>query len=268
MRPPALPDSTWRPAAPPAGRSGPTPDALLQSLDHAAAPLSFFIRDDDAGWGDDALLTLLDLCAAAEVPIDLAVIPDAMTDALASRLRARTTQQPLGLHQHGCSHANHEPAGRKCEFGPARSREQRRADLVRGRQQLQDRLGDRLDPFFTPPWNRCTPDTPALLRELGYAALSRDASAQAQGDLPELPVHVDWTRELREARAAGVDPLQQVSVALARHAKAGKAVGLMLHHAVMDDAERDLLARGLARWSVHPHARWCPMRDLAVAAGR
>jgi hypothetical protein len=237
-------------------------DALMQALDAAPGPVPLFIRDDDAGWSDDALFALLDVTAAAGVPIDLAAIPDALTDPLAAALLQRRRTQPLGLHQHGCAHLNHETEGRKCEFGPARSAAQQRDDLLRGRARLQQALGDALDPIFTPPWNRCAAHTPALLAELGYAALSRDATATPQQALPECPVHVDWTRELRAAVADGADVGQRLAVQMARHVNGTRPVGLMLHHAVMDAAERALLQRLLARWAGHPGARWQPMRTL------
>lgn len=240
-------------------------DGLLQALDAAPGPVPLFIRDDDAGWADDALFALLDVTALAAVPIDLAVIPDALTPPLAAALLQRRRTQPLGLHQHGRAHLNHEPTGRKCEFGASRSAEQQRADLLQGRSRLQQALGDALDPVFTPPWNRCAPNTPALLAELGFAALSRDAGAVPQQALPECPVHVDWTRELRAAVAEGADVEQQLCVQMARHVDGVRPVGLMLHHAVMDDAERALLRRLLARWRAHPTALWQPMRALLQA---
>ena len=55
-------------------------------------------------------------------------------------------------------------------------------------------LGERVDPFFTPPWNRCTRDTGEVLVELGFTLLSREHRAEPLGLLPELPVHLDVAR--------------------------------------------------------------------------
>ncbi len=242
-------------------------DALLHALDQATAPVTFFIRDDDAGWDDARLTALLDTVAAAGVPIDLALIPDALTPQLAGTLMQRMTGQALGVHQHGCTHTNHESSGRKCEFGSARPAAARLHDLQRGRQRLARAFGERLDPIFTPPWNRCTDDTPAQLASLGFAALSRDAAAPVQKALRELPIHSDWTRQRRLADQAG-DPLaQRVAADLARHVNGPSAIGLMLHHAVMDDTELALLKALLVRWAAHPRARWVGMRALLAAAG-
>ncbi len=247
-------------------------ERCLLSLDAAPATVDVFIRDDDVGWADQRLFALLELTAAHEVPIDLAVIPQAMDTALARELRSRHDAAPglVGLHQHGFSHANHEPEGRPCEFGPARALVRQRADLRLGRERLRGHLGQRLDAIFTPPWNRCAEQTPLLLQELGICALSRAHGATAQSILPELPVGVDWSRCEREARLAAVahptaeggDPCLALAQAFAARVQAGGPVGVMLHHAAMDAeslARLDTLLRRLRR---HPRLRWRAMRDL------
>src|SRR5690348_11558928 len=121
-------------------------DPLARALDAAPSPVRFFFRDDDAGWDDGRLLALLDVFAARGVPADVAVIPEALSPDLAAELRAR----PVGLHQHGFAHANHEAAGRKCEFGPSRPVAFQRADIAAGCARLADLLGDAVQPIFTP----------------------------------------------------------------------------------------------------------------------
>lgn len=241
-------------------------DPLLRALDALDAPVDFFLRDDDAGWADARLLALLDTTAACAVPIDLAVIPAALTAPLARQLLRRRRQQALGLHQHGWTHANHEPEGRKCEFGGSRPAAERERDIVQGAQRLQELLGADVDPTFTPPWNRCADELPMQLRRLGFMALSRSASAPPQPLLAELPVHTDWSRRWREAIDSRSDPAARIAADLARHVRPGARVGLMLHHAAMADDELALLARLLRRWSTHPNARWQPMHALLTKA--
>ena len=259
-------------------------DAVLAALDAADAPVHFFIRDDDAGWDDARLFALLDCTQAAGVPIDLAVIPQAVAAPLARALCERVDASggasrgasggTIGLHQHGHAHRNHESqSARKCEFGPARSIAAQRADLIAGRQHLQGCFGDRLDATFTPPWNRCSGVTPGLLAALGYTALSRDRTAPPQFALPELPVDVDWCREQRLAAERGESGGARIGNALAQRVAGGATVGLMLHHAAMSDAEIDALRAALRAWSAHPRARWqrmnhcLPRAPLAEAAG-
>lgn len=245
----------------------PRRDPLLQALDRLDAPVNFFVRDDDAGWDDQKLMALLDVMGGAGVPIDLAAIPTAVTPALAEQLEARRRAgQAIGIHQHGHAHSNHETTGRKCEFGDARSVAQRAADLRQGRELLHALFGDALDPIFTPPWNRVSADTPHLLAELGYAALSRDVTAPPQQALPEITVHTDWSKQWRLALVQPGEAATQIASDLARHASRGACVGLMLHHAAMSDAEFDALRALLRGWAHHPNARWVRMHDRLPAA--
>jgi len=249
------------------------PDPLLAALDAVHAPVTFFVRDDDAGWADDRLCALLDCAERAGVPIDLAAIPTAMTGRLAATLamRMETSGGRIGVHQHGCAHLDHEAPGRKCEFGAARPLQAQRLDFLAGRERLQALFGARLDPLFTPPWNRCAEGTPALLAQLGYAALSRDVTAPRQDALPELPVHVDWCRQRRISLERGDSVVERVARELASHVPAGAPVGLMLHHAPMTDDELAALASAWSCWTRHPNARWRRMDEVLAertAAGR
>jgi len=240
-------------------------NAFEAALDRRG-PCTLFVRCDDGGWADERLKSLLTIMARHGVPIDVALIPDAVSPALARELAARHGDGGLGLHQHGRRHVNHEPEGsRKGEFGSARSAAALRADLHDGRDRLHALLGSRVDPIFTPPWNRCSPLLPALLAAGGWHALSREVRAVPQRALPELPVHVDWCRVWREAPGDGS---LAVAEALAAALEDARPVGLMLHHAAMDDAGLAALDALLSRWAVHPHARWARMVDLVAEAVR
>src|SRR5437763_217813 len=169
-------------------------DPLRRVLDEAPARLAFFFRDDDVGRADERLHPLLDLFSRHAVPIDLAVIPQALAPAVADVLCTRIARAstPIGVHVHGFAHVNHEPAGRKCEFGPARDLAAQRRDLELGRRRVAELLGDAVAPFFTPPWNRCTETTGRLLRQLGFLVLS-PAAAEPPFCLPrllEMPVRL------------------------------------------------------------------------------
>ena len=58
-------------------------DPLRLALDEHPDPVTVFFRDDDAGWADDALRTVMDLFAEDDLPLDVAVIPAALTPPLA-----------------------------------------------------------------------------------------------------------------------------------------------------------------------------------------
>jgi predicted deacetylase len=226
-------------------------DPVAEALD--SADVQVFFRDDDAGWSDDRLLALLGRFNDHGLPLDLAVIPRALRVSLARELRARARER-LALHQHGLAHANHEPDGRKYEFGPSRSREAQRADIAAGRDLLAERLGGVVQPIFTPPWNRCTAETGECLAELGFTVLSRESRAEPLGvpGLRELPVHIDWSRlapaELARRLAAAVVP--------------GEPVGVMFHHAEMDEAEMARADELLALLARHPRVVARPIMGL------
>jgi hypothetical protein len=233
-------------------------DPLRAALDEAAAAVAFFFRDDDAGWRDDRLMTLLGLFAGRGVPIDLAAIPLDMSPALAGRLSARAEQTGLvGIHQHGYAHVNHEREGRRCEFGPSRPGRVQLADIGEGRRRLHELLGPAVQPMFTPPWNRCTADTGACLVELGVAVLSRDRTAGELSvpGLRELPVQVDWLQRRKGERLSRA----AVGELLAARAAEPAPLGVMLHHAVMDGDDMDAVGELLDLVAVHDRARCLTM---------
>jgi hypothetical protein len=231
---------------------------LEEALDAAPAPVTVFFRDDDAGWADARLATLLDVFARRAVPIDLAAIPVCVTPPLARTLLARAERtQPLGIHQHGYLHVSHEREGRRCEFGPARSAAAQRADIAAGRRRLRQLFGEALQPVFTPPWNRCTEATGACLVELGIGVLSRDRTAtplELDG-LAELPVQVDWFAKRKRVmlgRAA-------VGEHLAARAVEPAPLGVMLHHAEMEDEDMAAVGDLLDLLCAHESARCLAM---------
>jgi hypothetical protein len=228
-------------------------DPVAAALDAAPAPVPWFFRDDDVGWRTDRLRVLVDRFERHGVPLDLAVIPHALRPGLARELRRRAGDG-LAVHQHGLAHVNHEREGRKQEFGPSRSPEVQRRDIEAGRRMLADRLGDILEPIFTPPWNRCTAETGACLAELGFTVLSREARAEPLRvpGLRELPVRIDWARlqpgELVERLVAAVG--------------SGEPVGVMFHHAEMDAGAMDRTGELLELVAGHELADARPMMAL------
>jgi peptidoglycan/xylan/chitin deacetylase (PgdA/CDA1 family) len=237
-------------------------DPVRVALDDGPCPV--FFRDDDAGWGDERLRALLDLFDRRSLPIDVAVIPAELHPSLAAELAARARDGAVHLHQHGYAHVNHEPVGRKCEFGPSRSYPEQAADIRHGQAVLRDAFGDLLDPVFTPPWNRCSSDTAAALADAGFAILSRDGTA-APLDCPiaEVPITVDWFGSRKGVRWT---PFQLVEK-LAEAVRSGRPVGIMLHHAVTDPGEFAAIGALLALLSTHPNTRATPLTALATVPG-
>jgi peptidoglycan/xylan/chitin deacetylase (PgdA/CDA1 family) len=239
---------------------------LRARLDRAQAPVEFFFRDDDAGWEDRRLAMLLDVFERHGLPLDVAIIPRELTPRLAEALAVR--REPwngrLGLHQHGLAHVNHEPSGRKCEFGAARERAAQRDDIARGRELLAARLPGMTQPVFTPPWNRCTRTTAEVLRELGFRILSRHASEAAFGiaALDEVPASVDWSYAKRGGSRLSLTELGDLAAA---EAGRGGPVGVSLHHAVMDEGELSLLDELCELLAGHAAASCRPLMAFARA---
>ncbi len=241
-------------------------DDIRSALDERDQPLAFFIRDDDGGWADERLFAVLDVCQRNGCAIDVAVIPGALTARLAAALRDRAlvAPTPIGFHQHGSLHVNHEPEGRPCEFGPSRPASAQRRDILRGRDRLRSLLHDAVDPIFTPPWNRCTEVTGHVLVEVGIAVLSRDLTAGCL-DVPglvECPISIDWF-----ARAHGLRLTRtEWAGRFARQLRSAPGVvGLMLHHAMTDEEELQALGAVLRTVGRHRLVNAVPMRDWALS---
>ena len=235
-------------------------DPLRADLDTRTTPVVLFVRDDDGGWGDEALDALLEVTEGRGVPIDVALIPDACGEGIVSTLRGHGAEA-VHLHQHGRAHLNHERDGRKCEFGPSRRADQQHMDILGGRQRLVDLVGDRLEAIFTPPWNRCTHVTVECLADLQFRVLSRDVTAPPANhpQLADAPVSLDWTG--RYGVRAGVNEWGLTIAESLRRAE--RPVGLMLHHAVMTAVDRDLLRELLDVVAAHPMVACRSMLEVA-----
>jgi predicted deacetylase len=221
----------------------------------------WFFRDDDAGWSDRRLESLTNTFRAAGVHVDLAAIPAALSPALGRRLGELIDEGSVSVHQHGWAHANHESSGRKSEFGLSRVAGAQVRDIVQGRRVLAARLGRPATPIFVPPWNRCTQVTAALLPRLGLTVLSVDHSAPARNvdGLTEVPVALDWTRSFsRGGRTALAAELSHAALA------ARAPIGVMLHHAVMDEDELTALRELLALLTAGPGST---ISSIASTAG-
>jgi len=240
-------------------------DPVFQALDESEERIDFFFRDDDVGWADDELRALLACFQRYSLPIDLAAIPSVLTAEFAEEIRAAYFEAPalIGIHQHGFSHTNHEVAGRKCEFGLSRTYQEQYCDIQLGKMKLEAMLGDSaLDPIFTPPWNRCTEATGKCLRELGFRVLSRDASAPplAVSGLKELSISIDWFAKNHGKRLS----FEAIGNLIASKVKQTQPIGIMLHHELITEEERELLDDLLALLSTHRQAQCQLMAEIAA----
>ena len=202
---------------------------------------AIFFRADDIAVPGRQFSQLLALFSQHRAPLCLALVPAWLT-----RSRWRVLEQAACdassrwcWHQHGWRHVNHEPAGKKQEFGPARCRADLEHDIGRGRQRLENLLGNRFYPAFTPPWNRCGQGALDALNSRGYAAVSRSRGSRppAPKGLPNFDVNVDL--HTRKERIAA-DGWRNLFAELQQAVASGRC-GIMIHHQRMNQAAFDFL---------------------------
>jgi peptidoglycan/xylan/chitin deacetylase (PgdA/CDA1 family) len=212
----------------------------LEQLGDKGSGHIFFRADDVAAPGRN-FAKLMDIFRRHRVPLCLAVVPAWLT--------ARRWQYLKGLgaeesslwcwHQHGWRHVNHEIDGKKQEFGASRSRLDIKRDLVQGKRRLEDLMEAEFFPVFTPPWNRCSFSTLQLLRELGYAAVSRSRGSRPKvaGELTDIFVNVDLhTRKERDPALGWRNLFNELQQAIP-----SDRCGIMIHHQRMNAAAFDFL---------------------------
>jgi hypothetical protein len=205
---------------------------------------------------------MLETFTAHQVPLALALVPTWLTASRWKGLKPkrRSGAHLWGWHQHGWRHKNHEPAGKKQEFGPARDPADLRTDLARGRHRLASILGEAFLPVFTPPWNRCSAETLNQLIPLGFRAVSRSQGAKppAAKALPDFAVNVDLhTRKAKQPQADWTALLGELETALA-----GGWCGIMLHHQRMNALAFDFLDVLLQHMVKHKHFRIVHLKTL------
>jgi predicted glycosyltransferase len=239
---------------------------LRQFLDAKEAErhdVHIFLRDDDVDEDEDSLKQLLDLALARGVPMNLEIIPGRLTAAGTAVLKntLRADHALLSLNQHGWMHSNHEPEGRKCEFGPSRSFTQQLTDIAQGKAILESTFEELFYPAFTPPWNRCTTDTYRALEELGFQVLSKDRGKDRLDEyrFTEISTTLDLYSWKEGARMKSPDDIVH---ALIGQLEALPLVGLLLHHKVMTRDAFRFLDQILCELTHHSVVRFHTFRTV------
>ncbi|MGB7181599.1 MAG: hypothetical protein WBD34_17285 [Burkholderiaceae bacterium] len=241
-------------------------DANLELIAEAIAKkkdrIHIFFRNDDGGWAQERLDNLWHLMLRHGLPMDVAVIPDALTEQIADRLHGlhqRSTGM-LRFHQHGFRHRNHEFSDRKSEFGISRTFEQQLTDIDEGRTVLGRWLGNSVDPFFTPPWNRCTDVTISALHTLGFQVISRITGSDSLvcNQLKPIDVSIDWLKSRKGQRMTWAQ--------FCNYAKSqfeiGDTIGIMLHHEHMDTPELERFQQFVKLLMAQPNVQFCSMKAI------
>ena len=214
--------------------------------------VNLYFRADDLGVPGKNSSLLLNLFKQHQMPLNLALVPGWLTLPRWEALEYHAGKDnPLFCwHQHGWRHINHEPVGKKQEFGPSRPQEQIEQDLAKGAQMLSSLVGKHICPVFTPPWNRCSETGLSALKRLGFKAVSMDTGrlSPIPEGLVELPVHVDLhTRKETRPEQGWQSLFEELIKGLA----SGQC-GIMIHHRKMTAAAFTFLSFLLQEIKCHP----------------
>jgi hypothetical protein len=198
-------------------------------------PIPVFFRADDVAVPGKRFFKLVDLFSRYQVPLSMSVVPTWLTESRWKRIE-RLCNKNFKLwcfYQHGWRHINHEPSGKKQEFGPARPIAEIEHDLVRGRERLMSLIGGTFFPAFTPPWNRCSKTALTVLKATGCKAISRSqgASPPAPTGMPDFQVNVDLHTRKEQTAALG---WKNLYAELATSIGDGFC-GIMIHHQRMNE---------------------------------
>ena len=259
--------------------------ALERELDawaQAGRSATLWWRDDDCVEPTPALDRLLALAARGGTPIALAVVPGRALASLPGRLAA--TEAPVTVLQHGYSHRDRAPAGRKKQelsAGPDAASTLER--LARGAARMAGLFGPCGSatapahlPVLVPPWNRIDAELLPALPGLGFRGISTDgprAAASAAPDLVQVNTHVDLLHSLRRDGALNPgDVLTDLTDHLAARrqgtADPDEPSGLLTHHLAHDAASWALLDSLVARLSAHEAVAFRPAARVFAAPAR
>lgn len=200
-----------------------------------------FFRADDIGIPSHQFQLLIDCFIKHRLPLCLATVPSWITDKRFAKLKRQsgTSCEQWCWHQHGRLHRNFELDGKKQEFGPSRSREDILNSLQKGKKRLETIMAEEFQPFFTPPWNRCSTVTIESLAELNFSAVSRSRGAipETINELPDFQVGVDLhTRKEVSPYLGFTNLLKELEETMV----SGQC-GIMIHHQRMNSKAFELL---------------------------
>ncbi|MEW6261194.1 MAG: polysaccharide deacetylase family protein [Thermodesulfobacteriota bacterium] len=237
-------------------------DRIDAALAMAMQPVTVYFRADDVAIPDPAMHRLLETFSVHRMPLALALVPAWLTPSRWAAFRRWDEDHPdlWCWHTHGWRHVNHEAVGRKSEFGPSRSQEEILDDLKRGMARLQDLLGGRLSPIFTPPWNRCSEDTLERLFSIGYLAVSRDIGALLPPPPPLVDIPVDVDLHTRKEGSVP-DGWKTLFLQMEKAFQRGSC-GFMIHHQRMNENAFRFLDDLLGVLSSQPSIRPVAMSAL------
>lgn len=226
-------------------------------------------RDDDLVRPTPRLNRLLDVARRRSCPVALAVIPARARDDLAQVL----AETPTTVVQHGFAHINHASSDKRkspSELGSHRPQAVILGELVRGRERLRALFGDRFLPVVVPPWNRIDRALLPALPASGFCGLStfgpRGPGIPTEG-IVEINAHFEPISWRGGPHFAGADSVLAALVSELRARRTGAAdpeepIGLLTHHANMDEQSWALVEDLITSTASHAAAQWLSPVEL------
>lgn len=239
-------------------------ERCLEERNRDAAPLRFWLRDDDAISDTGPLRALGAWAERHETEILLAVVPE---PAEASLTTALGEMPALRACLHGWAHKNHAPPDqKKQELGDHRPTDLVCEELSRGWTRLLQFAADTALPVLVPPWNRMAAAVVDQLPELGLQGISVFAEAFTRDAPDTLKVRnchldiVDWRGTRGGRNHAGM--IEELIGHVNSRAKAEQPIGVLTHHLVHDEAAWSFLGDLGKCVHDHPDARWAGPSEI------
>jgi len=213
--------------------------------------MKIFFRDDDLGWDTLRFQRLLQIFQNNEAKLNVAAIPKICYENFLKGTFSEFAPW-MQVHTHGYAHVNWKASGKRCEFDENRSFEEVRTELTQGITLLQELFPQLYFPAFIPPWNNIAAKFIPLLPQAGYRMLSRSNSSNQipAPDIQNLDVSINLhsaTQKLQIPLKVVIEKIQQKKIA---------PVGILLHHAMMDDLDfifLDQLLKALLKAHISTH---------------
>jgi hypothetical protein len=254
--------------------------------------MRFFVRNDDVGDLTAELVWFVDAFIERRIPVSHQVIPANLTPECATYLRDKADRHPdlVGIGQHGFRHYMVINGIRHWrEFGPERSFEEQKRDVIAGKVIMENLFGSELSvSVFTPPQHKYNGDTVRAVFESGFRIFSGSCYMDL---LHQTAYKLGRTFRLGSFGKRGVSyhgemrpeaPIAELSIsiaadngskicissdkiggALARAPSRFNPVGIMFHHSVYSGEDgRASLESIVGEISTITHGRFVGMTEL------
>jgi len=211
-----------------------------------------FIRNDDVDKLNKNLEKFLGICLKYEIPIVFGVIPKKVRKETIKLLNRMKKNYPdlITIAQHGWSHKNYSPKPEnKYEFGPLRSYEQQKKDILKGKKVMEKNFKKGFSPIFIPPYHGYDENTLKIINEEGFKIFSSgEKTDYKQAKFIDLPVKISLNKyNHKTSKTITLKEMLKKIVKILNSRQ--KFWGILIHHSDIDDFTKiDKLFRLLKKY--------------------